>query len=375
MQPATQRHGLDFFRLSGPTHPPVIRRSRSEVDSMDDAWQSPLENDPALMPGAVHPLYPGLILDACTATEEIPEVLDGTLTNLGAYLYECQWKGSVDNSKPDKLLSSTEFRTIRQNWETFTEQRLSWHARPKIVTGTASTDTFSCPGHGFSDYRPIAFIALSGSPNITSLTASGLAAVYYVVNKTTDTFQVTDYPGNAVVNITADTSGYVLPVEYLPGIAHFEMTGMFLDTVQLRKTSNDGWHAADCNYIGQRLTKPHHRIISVGGQQFSSSSPIQVIMPAGWTDPRYTNWQLPKVEVIDTVLTTTAPSTATLPAFSTPPNAPPVLSITFWGTELTYNYPYGWCLMKSEMVDSISSAITLHLQRNTYEYVPPIMLR
>lgn len=363
-----------LFQLSDPR--PVLNRSTTGPDEYTDAWSMDYEDD--LTEGQAHPYRAGLILRRLALTEDVPCQRNPTTNDRmrpGIYLADATWEGSYDNSKPDKLLASTELRTLRQQWESFTETRLSWHAAPKYCTATATDNVWTCTAHGFANGRAIGFIGLYGSPGVACHSAAALSARYFVVNRTANTFQIAASPGGSVEDVLADTGGYVLPVEYLPGIAHAEMTGMFLDTVQLRKTSNDGWHTADCNYVGIRLIKPHHRVISVGGQQLSSSGPIQVIMPGGWSDARYTNWQLPKVEVIDTTLTTSAPATGSLPTFAFPPNTPPVQSLTFWGDDLVYNYPYGWVLQKSEMVDSLSSAITLHLQRNTYEYIPPIMLR
>lgn len=374
MSPHTLYGETGRFLLSNP--PPTVARSRTSIDMRADVWHSPFEDDEVLRPGAIHPLYPGLILDTATANEEIPEILAGAPTGKGSYQYDCQWQGSLSNTKPEKLLGTTETRQIRPGWESFIEQRLSYHAMPKAITGTHSDDIIACPAHGLAAGRAVALIDLIGGTGLTGRSSTAIGLTYYVINPGTDTLQVSATSGGSAVNFGSDISaGYIVPIEYLPGTPHPTLPQMFLDQVSLKRTAEDAWHMADCAYVGQRTTRPYHRIITVNGQTVSSSEAIQVLLSGGWTDFRYTNFSLPRVILTDTRITTSAPDTGAFPAFETPPDAPSIMSLVFTGTDFIFNYPYGWTLQAADNIDTLSSGITLNLQRKVYEFVWPALLK
>lgn len=364
------RRGL--FQLSEPR--PQIVRSQSGPDRYSDRWSMDYLSD--LSEGQVHPNYPGLILRQFAAEEDVPAVLTDAGNRPGIYLADCEWEGSIDNSKPEKILGTSETRLLKPNWETFTERRLSWHAMPKAITGTASTDVIACTAHGLSAGRAVALVNLTGGAGLTGRSTSALGSIYYVINPNPNDLQLASTPGGSAVNFTTNiTTGYIVPIEYLPGTAHPSLPQMYLDQVALNQTAEDDWRISDCTYIGQRTTRPYHRIITVNGQKVNSSGPIQVIAPFGWSDARYTDWEIPRIQVIDTAVTTTPPATGSLPAFDTPPSAPSVMSLSFWGDSLVYSYPYGWTLMAQNTLDTLSSGITLYLVQSVYEYRWPILLR
>lgn len=73
-----------------------------------------------------------------------------------------------------------------------------------VITANSTTDTFSATGHALENGTP-GRVASSGS------LPTGLSAdtVYYVVNKTEDTFQLSATLGGAAVNITTAGSGVI----------------------------------------------------------------------------------------------------------------------------------------------------------------------
>jgi hypothetical protein len=372
MKPLVIQGRRGLFQLSDPR--PVLTRSQTSMDRLTDRWSMDYHDD--LSEGQSHPKHPGLILRQFAAEEDVPALITADSRTPGIYLADCEWEGAYDNDKPEKIIGTSETRLLKPQWETFTEGRLSYHAMPKAITGTASTDVIDCPAHGLTDGRRVAFLDLTGGAGLTGQSTSALATPYYVISATADTLQVSTTEGGAAVNFSTNiTAGYLVPVEYLPGSAHPTLPQMFLDNVSLKRTAEDVWHQADCTYIGQRTPRPYHRIITVNGQTVSSSVPIQILLTGGWTDYLYTNFSLPRIVVTDTYVTTSAPATGDFPAFATPPNAPSVMSLTFTGTDFIFNYPYGWTLQASDTIDTLSSGITLNIVRNVYEFVWPALLK
>jgi hypothetical protein len=76
----------------------------------------------------------------------------------------------------------------------------------KDFTATASDDTFTSAGHGYSDGMSVALLA----PSVGSL-PSGVSAdtIYYVRDSASNTFKLTTSPGGTAINLTADGSGRV----------------------------------------------------------------------------------------------------------------------------------------------------------------------
>ncbi len=360
------------FQVSDPR--PVLNRTEGGPDRYMDTFS--LDYDDDLAPGQVHPLYPGLILREAAITCDVPAVIAGDQRIPGIYYAECQWDGTTDADKPEKVLSQSETRQLRPQWESFTEQRLTWHAMPKAITGTASTDVIACPAHGLSAGRKVALVDLTGGAGLTSQSSSALATVYYVINANADDLQLSLTVGGSAVNFTTNiTAGSLVPVEYLPGSAHPELPQMYLDSVQLKRGGSSGFHIVDLAYIGKRTPRPYHRITTVNGQQMTSSIPLAIGLSGGWVDERRTNFSLPQISVVDTYVTTDTPATSSVPSISTPPDAPSVPTLTFSGPtdNFIWNYPYGWSLMGAPVMDSLSSAISLTLQQKQYSYIWPML--
>ena len=66
------------------------------------------------------------------------------------------------------------------------------------VTFTASTSTVNRTAHGFTNGKTVTFWNISGTTGVVN------GQVYYVINRTADTFQVSLTPGGAAVTMTGD---------------------------------------------------------------------------------------------------------------------------------------------------------------------------
>lgn len=76
----------------------------------------------------------------------------------------------------------------------------------KQFTGLATDDNIYSPAHGFANNDRVVFVNTgSGLP-----TGVSEATEYYVVNATTNNFQVSATQGGAAINLTADGDGEVL---------------------------------------------------------------------------------------------------------------------------------------------------------------------
>lgn len=135
--------------------------------------------------------------------------------------------------------------------------------------------------------------------------------------------------------------------------------------------------------------KPYKRQIGVNSATMASSQPLKawvrqvdgsyVLDTAG----KYYNFESPRVQVVDTYLSTTAPDTANIPGSFKPPSAPavkkvlasltdgdPVVPANFFGvTEFTINVPEEWVL-KSISAEKHAHA-DIWLISRTCEYIRP----
>lgn len=92
------------------------------------------------------------------------------------------------------------------------------------ATGQNAGDTITKNGHGLVNDDRVRFVTLTGG------TGLGTTTTYYVVNKTTNTFQVATTSGGAAVPITADYST-VTYVKSVTTSANFTNRGNYLSTV------------------------------------------------------------------------------------------------------------------------------------------------
>lgn len=358
MNPAFSVGSLPVWR-----HPIRLKRRKNDVDILSGDYKC--ARSTTLAPGDAVPGYPGMVI------MELDEIDSGI-----SHEYAIQAEGSLDSSNPTKLLTRSESRSLGPMFEGFTEQHLSWETGRKAITGDATTDVITCTGHGYSDAQRVVLLNLSGGAGLTGQSSSVLGTVYYVRDASTDTFKLAATSGGSAIDFTTDiTAGYVIDARFCPGTVHPDWPSMYLVGVNLQDTGTD-WRKAECQYAGMLWDKAYHRVITVNGAQFSSSDPITVNLSGGWpSTARYTNFILPEIVVTDTFVSTSAPSTASVPSIATPANAPSIQSLTLTAANLTYNYPYGWSLVDSSNVDTLNAGVPVYINRNVYRYIWPVMFR
>jgi hypothetical protein len=91
-----------------------------------------------------------------------------------------------------------DYRNWRMHPGTITKQIVV-----KNFTASNSTDTFTSAAHGYNNDDPVRIRSLGG------VLPAGLAAngLYYIINKTTNTFQLSETLAGSAINITDDGSG------------------------------------------------------------------------------------------------------------------------------------------------------------------------
>lgn len=108
-------------------------------------------------------------------------------------------------------ISSFEYKgtilTENTHWEfhrgTFASQIL-----PKAVTIDDTTDVFTSAGHGYSNTNQVRFFAKDGDlPEPLEREIYGQSKKYFIVNATTDTFQVALTSGGSAMNIATEGTG------------------------------------------------------------------------------------------------------------------------------------------------------------------------
>jgi len=76
----------------------------------------------------------------------------------------------------------------------------------KDFTATASDDTFTAAGHGYSDGMSVALLAPSAGSLPVGVSAD---TIYYIRDSAANTFKLATSPGGAAINLTADGTGRV----------------------------------------------------------------------------------------------------------------------------------------------------------------------
>lgn len=354
----TGRRGT--FRLSNPAPRPVF--SRVAVDELSDHWHSDTLDNPVLRPGVAHPIYPGLILEEAVFDEEVPEfpsTPEDPAGRVGSYTVDCKWRGDLLGKTPTKVISRGIRRTLEEGWDERQRRVISWHIEPKAITGTAATDVITCIGHGFRDGQQVYFPTLTGGAGLTapSLTAHG--TLYYIINATADTFQVSTTAGGSAVNFTTDiTVGKVHAAEFAIGAAHPDFANLFLTDVNVTDDNTD-WKSADLTYRGLESLKPYKRTITGQVTSSTSSSDITTMILADrWqnyppTDTGTDNslgvdagdeleYDQAGLSVTDVYLTDVEPATDKVGSPWNPPDAPDVAVLTLYGERYKYYFPFAW---------------------------------
>lgn len=348
------------FRLSQPPPRPVF--NRLNIDELTDSWHSDKLDNPTLTPGVAHPLFPGMILEDAVLEEEVPEfpaTAEAPDGRLGSYTVECKWRGDLRGTKPTKVINRGMRRTLAAGWDERTRRVISWHCEPKSITGTASTDIFACPAHGFSDGQKVYLYTLTGGSGLVASSLTALGTLYYIINATADAFQLSTSAGGSAVNFTTDlTAGKILAAEFALGAAHPDLPNMFLSDVSIVDDSTD-WKTADLTYRGMEAAKPYERTITGNVTTSTSrSDATTAIISTRWqnyppvdsttvdslgVDPGDDlEYDQAGLSITDTYLTTTEPDTEKIGAPWTPPNPPDVAVLTLYGPKYKYFFPFGW---------------------------------
>jgi hypothetical protein len=359
MQPTFFTGTLPLWR-----HPIVKRTQIRGVDVLQGSYKTPLTT--TLSAGDPCPDFPGMVI------VELSHTTSGI-----SHEWQITAEGSLDESYPTKILSRGKRRTIEAGWDERSVRYLSWHAAWKSCTGVSSTGVITCNAHGFQNGRRVFFARLTGGSSLVPQSATSLGTPYFVIDRTADTFKVSLTSGGSAAALGSDISaGEVIAGEFALGASHPNYPYLYLCDLS-HTDDNTDFVTADCTYRGFEEAKPYHRMITVNGQQFTSSEPITIGLTAGWpSTPRYTNFHLPEVVVTDTYLAGAATlPTASVPSMETPNNAPTIPTITLTASELTYNYPYGWTLISSPHQATLNSQIQTMVYQKVYRYIWPVMFR
>jgi hypothetical protein len=134
------------------------------------------------------------------------------------------------------------------------------------------------------------------------------------------------------------------------------------------------WKTESLEYRGIRRTGLVHRQATNNDNIVTPGEPIIVNLPGGWEDARNSQISLPRIVVVETVKTTSAPDLTAIPGNVTLPISgvafPAVSSIpsTISGSDLRYNWPFGWKVSNIEP-DQLAATIPIYVIKYTYEFV------
>jgi hypothetical protein len=350
----------------------VPKKRLTDVDSLSGTYFTPRTT--VLNPGDAVPGYPGMI------------IMDLSSIDSGQSLkYSIQAEGSLDNTSPTKTLSRSEVRSIGPNFETISERKLSWQTARKACTGVASTDIITATEgpHGFANGQRLCFLSLTGGAGLQAQTLSVIATVYFAISATSTTFQVSTTSGGSAVNFTTDISaGYFMAAEFFPGTPHPLSPAMYLTAVNASDNMTP-WRNADCSYVGKMWDKPYHRVVTVNGQQISSTTQVTLSgVGDGDSDLHYRVAELPEIVVTDTHIDANGLPTASVPSShsegGTPPNPPSVRSLTISSDnddDLVYQWPNQWSFIGTNHIETINSGIALTIYAKVYKFKWPVLLR
>ena len=134
------------------------------------------------------------------------EVTGGSYARQTLTLAAASTTGGATSKATSTLTSFTSMpATDVQGWAVYDSAGTGrkWYGlwSPKTGTASATGDTVTSTAHGYTNGQKIVFQS--------GYTPAGLAAntTYFVVNATTDTFQVAATSGGTAIDITADLSG------------------------------------------------------------------------------------------------------------------------------------------------------------------------
>ena len=124
--------------------------------------------------------------------------------------------------------------TAPQTYTSSTQANYTYNYSAAGLTGTDAPVTFTDAGdtvdrnnHGYPNGYPISFASITTTTGITA------TQIYYVVNATTNTFQLAATPGGSVLPLTNDGSGIILPYKIASVIITPTTGGATLSTLNL----------------------------------------------------------------------------------------------------------------------------------------------
>ncbi|MCX6119304.1 MAG: DUF1566 domain-containing protein [Proteobacteria bacterium] len=119
---------------------------------------------------------------------------------------------------------------------------------PKLVFVDSGTDTFTLTGHGFVATNTVKFIAATVPGNLA------VATIYYVINATTNTFQVSTTSGGSAVNLS--TNGTTVFI-YKVGNATIDYWDTLDDSATAPLAFSSAWtsNGFQCGDVGPELEK------------------------------------------------------------------------------------------------------------------------
>lgn len=243
-------------------------------------------------------------------------------------------------------------------------------AAAHAITGNGSTHKIAWAAHGLSDGDVVIFPALTGGAGITAATRP-----YYVVNKTTDDFQVSETSGGSVVafstNISAGTcqpgSAIKLSSDGEDMTLHAIPLGLELCFITDRRKHHaraKGYYELDLQLKGllqgEGDSKPIKRRISTTAQTVSNDKfpaivvagvyqgyPPELIGTSTFGPPTIpgtvpAEFDVPQISVTDTLITDSPPPTWMVPSCWVPADAPPINVFVPSSDAYTYHFPSGW---------------------------------
>jgi hypothetical protein len=109
------------------------------------------------------------------------------------------------------------------------------------VTFTDSGDTVNRNNHGYNNGMNISFASITTTTGIT------VDQIYYVVNATTNTFQLANQPGGSPITLTNDGSGTILPYKIATVIITCTSGAAFFQSSMLLNSRNSSTSIAYVN--------------------------------------------------------------------------------------------------------------------------------
>lgn len=346
------------------------RQRISDIDSLSGTYHA--ARGTTLNAGDACPSYPGMIITDIERTQTAHDI------------FQIDAEGSLTNTSPTKVLESTRHITLEEGWHQRTRRLISWLTEPHSITGDAATDTITDTAHGYSNGQALALLELTGGAGLTANNETAWASYVYVINKTTDTYQLSATVGGSAINFTTNiTAGKVVAAEFAPGAAHPDAPLMFLTDIVTTQRGSTPWRNAELTYQGMETQRPYIRTISggttsaqtnLGGAQTVTANTLAGYPPSSvstisLTGPKVVEYDRAAINVTDVYFSTSAPSTSLAGQPWAPPNPPDVTVLTLYGDEDKYFFPFAWVL-KSVNSRQIPGR-NLWLVSYNYTYQPP----